>query len=79
MPITIDVRIKFANRSSHKGGICYSAGVHKGQAEFEDFIVGEPICVAIFTQNVLSLAASSGVYSSQAFSQATTAAALASS
>jgi hypothetical protein len=77
-PITMDVRVKFACRSSHKGGICFTTGQNKGQCEFEDFMVGEPILVGLFTQNVLSLAASSAVYSSQAFSQATTAAALAS-
>ena len=77
-PITMDVRVKFANLASYKGGVCYTLGRNKGQAEFEDFMVGEPILVGLFTQNVLSLAASSAVYSSQAFSQATTAAALAS-
>ena len=77
-PITLDVRIRFANRAAYRGGLCYTMGKHKGQAEFEDFLVGEPIMVGIFTQNVLSLAASSAVYSSQAFSQATTSAALAS-
>ncbi len=77
-PITMDVRVKFANLASYKGGLCYTLGQNKGQAEFEDFMVGEPILVGLFTQNVLSLAASSAVYSSQAFSQATTAAALAS-
>ena len=47
--------------------------------QFENIIVGEPIMVACFNQNVMSIASSSAVLSSQAFSQATTAAALQSS
>ena len=78
-PITLDIRIKFANRASYSGGACYTTGCGvKGKMEFEDFIVGEPIMVGCFHQNVMSIAASSSVLSSQAFSQATTAAALSS-
>ena len=58
--------------------MCYSTGQQRGQVEIEDMIVGEPILVGIFTQNVLSIAQSSAVLSSQSFSQASTAAALAS-
>ena len=77
-PITLDIRVKFANRAAYSGGLCFSTGVCKEKMQFEDFIVGEPVLLGIFTQNVISIAASSAVISSQAFSQATTAAALAS-
>jgi len=78
-PITLDIKVRFANKASYRGGACFSTGSSQGQCMFEDIIVGEPTLVGIFTQNVLSIAASSAVLSSQSFSQATTAAALASS
>ena len=77
-PITLTVRVKFANRAAYSGGLCFSTGLSKGKMQFEDMLIGEPILVGIFTQNVISIAASSAVISAQAFSQATTAAALAS-
>ena len=77
-PITLDISVRFANRAAYSGGLCFSNGLSKGKCQFEDFIVGEPILVGIFTQNVISIAASSAVISSQSFSQATTASALAS-
>jgi hypothetical protein len=78
-PITLDVRVKFQNKAVYSTGLCFADGVSKGKAEFEDIIVGTPVLVGCFHQNVLSIAASSAVQSSQAFSQATTASALASS
>ena len=79
-PITLDVKIEFANRAAYAGGACFTTGLGvKGKMTFEDFIIGEPIMVGCFHQNVMSIAASSAVLSSQAFSQATTAAALQSS
>jgi hypothetical protein len=79
-PITIDCTIRFGNLAGYSGGVCFSVGAgHKGKMEFETNIIGEPVCVGLFHQNVLSIAASSAVLSSQAFSQATTAAALQSS
>ncbi len=78
-PITLDVKVMFANKASYRGGLCYTTGRAKGQTVFEDFILGEPTLVGLFNQNVMTIAASSAVLSSQAFSQATTAAALASS
>ena len=78
-PITLDVKVRFANRASYRGGACFSTGGQKGQMQFEDIMIGEPTLVGLFHQNVLSIAASSAVLSSQSFSQATTAAALASS
>ena len=79
-PITIDCAIRFENRAAYSGGACFSTGMGvQGKMQFEDVMIGTPICVGLFHQNVLSIAASSAVLSSQAFSQATTAAALQSS
>jgi len=78
-PITLDIKVLFANRAAYRGGACFSTGVTRGQMMFEDIIIGEPTLVGLFHNNVLSIAASSAVLSSQSFSQATTAAALASS
>lgn len=79
-PITLDLKVEFANRSTHSGGACFTTGVGvKGKMQFENIIIGEPTLVGLFHQNVMSIAASSSVLSSQAFSQATTAAALQSS
>ena len=78
-PVTLDVKVLFANRAAYRGGACFSTGVTRGQMMFEDIIIGEPTLVGLFHNNVLSIAASSAVLSSQSFSQATTAAALASS
>ena len=78
-PVTLDIRCRFANRAAYSGGACFTTGSSQGKMSFEDIIVGEPTLVGIFSQNVLSIAASSAVLSSQSFSQATAAAALASS
>ena len=79
-PITLDVKVRFANRATYSGGACFSLGQGvKGKCQFEQIIIGEPTLVGCFHQNVMSIAASSSVLSSQAFSQATTAAALQSS
>ena len=79
-PITLDVKVRFANRATHSGGACFSLGQGvKGKCQFEQIIIGEPTLVGCFHQNVMSIAASSSVLSAQAFSQATTAAALQSS
>ena len=69
--------MKVANRSYYKGGACYTTGQVKGQMCIEDFIVGTPVCVGLFNQQILSIASSSAVLSSQAFSQATYASAIA--
>ena len=78
-PVTFDIKIKFANRAAYRGGACYSTGQTKGQMIFEDVLIGTPVVVGLFHSNVLTLSSSAGVLSSQSFSQATTAAALASS
>ena len=76
MPIIVDVRVRFANRAGVSDGLCYTTGQHKGQAKFDDFMVGQPCCVALFNQQILSIASSSAVLSSQAFSQSTFASAV---
>ena len=79
-PITVDIECEFANRAVYSGGECFTTGCGvKGKMAFEDLIIGEPVLVGCFNQNVMSIASSSSVLSSQAFSQATTAAALQSS
>ena len=79
-PITLDLRVKFGNRAAYSGGVCFTTGMGvKGKMTFEDIMIGEPTLVGCFHQNVMSIAASSSVLSAQAFSQATTAAALQSS
>ena len=76
-PIILDIKVEFAGRSTGKGGLCYTNGQTRGQQVFDDFICGSPCVVGIFNQQILSIASSSAVVSSQAFSQSTTAAALA--
>ena len=77
-PIILDIRVKFANRSAVSSGLAYAGKQCIGKQTFDDIIVGEPVCVACFNQQILSITSSSAVLSSQAFSQSTTASALAS-
>ena len=69
-PITLDIKVRFANKAAYRGGACFSTGCTRGQMMFEDIIIGEPTLVGLFHQTVLSIAASSPVLSSQSFSQA---------
>jgi hypothetical protein len=74
-PITLDAKIRYANKASVSDGACFTVGNGVlGRMVFEDYIVGEPVLVGLFDQNILTIAESSAVLSSQAFSQATTAA-----
>ena len=75
-PIIADVKVKFGGRSGVKSGLVFSNGQTKGVQIYDDFIVGTPCLVACYNQQILSLASSSGVLSSQAFSQATYASAI---
>jgi hypothetical protein len=76
-PIILDIKVKFANRAALASGLCFTNGQTKGQQVRDDFIIGSPVVVGLFNQQILSIASSSAVISSQAFSQSTTAAALA--
>jgi hypothetical protein len=76
-PIILDIEAVFANRAALASGLCFTNGQTKGQQVRDDFIVGQPVIVGLFNQQILSIASSSAVISSQAFSQSTTAAALA--
>ena len=69
-PIILDVKVKFANRAAVTSGACFS-GIAKGKYTFEDIIVGTPVMVGLFNQQILSIASSSAVLSAQAFSQST--------
>jgi len=74
-PITLDAKIRYANKAAVADGACFTVGNGVlGRMVFEDFIVGEPVLVGLFDQNILTIAESSAVLSFQAFSQATTAA-----
>ena len=75
-PIIMDIKCKFANRAAVSSGACFTNGMAKGRYVFEDIICGEPVCVGLFNQQILSIAASSAVLSAQAFSQQTYAAAV---
>jgi len=77
-PITMDIRVRFANKSFAVGGEQFSGLFAKGQQALPDIIVGQPILVGQFNNHMFNIAASSGVLSSQAFSQSTVAATLAS-
>jgi hypothetical protein len=76
-PIILDIKVKFANRSAVASGLCFTNGQTKGQQVYDDIMVGTPVCVGLFNQHILSIASSSAVISSQAFSQSTYAAAVA--
>ena len=77
-PIILDINCRFANRSAVCSGLAYAGPQCIGKQTFDDFMVGDPVCVACFNQQILSINSSSAVLSSQAFSQSTTASALAS-
>ena len=75
-PIIIDCRVRFANRSAVSSGALFTTGKNKGMAVFEDIMVGQPVLVGLFDQQILSVSSSSAVLSAQAFSQSTYAAAV---
>ena len=75
-PIIIDARVKFANRSAVASGALFSTGKTKGMNVYEDIMVGQPVMVGLFDNQILSLSSSSAVLSAQAFSQSTYAAAV---
>ena len=77
-PIILDIKCRFANRSAVCSGLAYAGPQCVGKQTFDDIMVGDPVCVACFNQQILSITSSSAVLSSQAFSQSTTASALAS-
>ena len=77
-PIILDINCRFANRSAVCSGLAYAGPQCVGKQTFDDIMVGDPVCVACFNQQILSITSSSAVLSSQAFSQSTTASALAS-
>ena len=71
-PVTIDCTLRFANRAAYAGGACFSVGTgSRGQMVFEDAIIGEPVMVACFDSQILSIGESSAVLSAQVFSQQT--------
>jgi hypothetical protein len=76
-PVILDIKCKFANRAAIASGLCYTNGQTKGKQVHDDIICGTPVVVGLFNQQILSIASSSAVISAQAFSQATTASALA--
>jgi hypothetical protein len=78
-PITLDVKVRFANKSFGVGGEQFSGLFVKGQQALPDIICGEPVLVGMFQNHLVNLAASSAVLSAQAFSSSTVASALASS
>ena len=75
-PIILDIKIKVANRAAISSGLCFTNGQTKGKQVFDDFIVGTPVVVGLFNQQILSIASSSAVVSAQAFSQSTFASAV---
>jgi hypothetical protein len=75
-PILVDATVKFANRAAVSSGLAYTNGQTKGKQVYEDFMIGDPCCVAIFNKQILSIASSSAVLSAQAFSQSTYASAI---
>jgi hypothetical protein len=75
-PVIIDALVKFANRAAVSSGLCFTNGQTKGKQVYEDFMVGDPVCVALFNKQILSIASSSAVLSAQSFSQSTYAAAI---
>jgi hypothetical protein len=75
-PIILDVKCKFANRAAVGSGLCFNTGMTKGRQIYDDFIVGSPVCVGLFNQQIISIASSSAVISAQAFSMSTAASAL---
>jgi len=77
-PIILDISCRFANRSAVCSGLAYAGPQCLGKQTFDDIMVGDPVVVAMFNQQILSITSSSAVLSSQAFSQSTTASALAS-
>ena len=78
IPIILDIKVKFANRAAVASGLAYAGPQAIGKQTFDDFMVGDPVVVALYNQQILSITSSSAVLSSQAFSQSTTASALAS-
>ena len=77
-PIILDIKCRFANRSAVCSGLAFAGPQCIGKQTFDDIMVGSPVVVACFNQQILSITSSSAVLSSQAFSQSTTASALAS-
>ena len=77
-PIVLDIKARFANRAAVCSGLAYAGPQAIGKQTFSDIIVGSPVVVACYNQQILSITSSSAVLSSQAFSQSTTASALAS-
>jgi hypothetical protein len=75
-PIILDIRAIFACKSAVTSGACFTNGQCKGKMTFEDFGIGQPVVVGLFDQQILSIASSSAVISSQAFSMSTLAAAV---
>ena len=75
-PIILDVKAKFANRAAVSSGACFTNGMAQGKYTFEDILVGEPVLVGCFDQQILSIASSSAVLSAQAFSASTYASAV---
>jgi hypothetical protein len=75
-PIILDIKAKFANRAGVSSGLCFTNGQTKGKQVYDDFIVGTPVVVGCFNQQILSIASSSAVISAQAFSQSTFASAV---
>jgi hypothetical protein len=75
-PIVLTVKARFANRSAISSGLCFTNGQTKCKQVYDDIMVGEPVLVACFDQQILSIASSSAVISAQAFSQSTYASAV---
>ena len=75
-PIILDITVQYANRAGVSSGACFTTGQTKGKQVFDDFIVGTPVVVGLFNQQILSIASSSAVVSAQAFSQSTFASAV---
>jgi hypothetical protein len=75
-PIILDIKAKFANRAAVSSGLCFSNGQAKGKQVLGDIMVGDPVVVGCFNQQIISIASSSAVISAQAFSMSTAASAL---
>jgi hypothetical protein len=75
-PIILDIKAKFANRAAVSSGFCFSNGQAKGKQVLGDIMVGDPVVVGCFNQQIISIASSSAVISAQAFSMSTAASAL---
>ena len=78
-PVQIDAKIKFANKNAVASGLCFTTGLTRGRPIFSDIMVGTPVMVGLFNNQILSIASSSAVLSAQAFSQSTFSSAVAQS